>query len=443
MKTILIVDDDNSVRVSLKLLLKRNGYEVAAAATPAEAVSFVRGSRPDLVIMDMNYSRSTTGEEGLTLLRQIKVFHPDVPVILITAWGNIPLAVEGIRAGAFDFITKPWDNYTLLGRISTAISISGKKDDGTPSSFDRSAIIGRDPKLLSVLDTVERVAATNAPVLILGENGTGKELIAEAVHRNSTRKNGPLVKVNLGGLSQSLFESEMFGYRKGAFTGAVTDREGRFAAAEGGTIFLDEIGDLDINSQVKLLRVLQEHTYEPLGDTRTRRADVRVVCATNADLGAMLRKGTFREDLFYRINLITVTLPPLRERRDDIPLLVDHLLRKVAASAGREVPEVTPEAIELLKSQLWPGNIRQLANIVERTLLVTPGEVLDARDFQAQGLDPDRKVPVDPGRLKSREKTEIENALTEAAGNLTRAASLLGITRQTLYRRLAKYNIKY
>lgn len=438
---ILIVDDDNSVRVTLKLLLKRNGYEVAAAESPAEAIAFVRATRPDLVIMDMNYSRSTTGEEGITLLKQIKVFHPDVPVILITAWGNIPLAVEGMRAGAFDFITKPWDNLTLLGRITTALSLSGNKKIETQSSFDRSRIIGRDPALMSVLDTIERVAPTNAPVLILGENGTGKELIAEALHINSERRNRPMVKVNLGGISQTLFESEMFGYRKGAFTGAVTDREGRFAAAEGGTIFLDEIGDLDLNSQVKLLRVLQEHTYEPLGDTRPRRADVRVVCATNADLSTMLREGTFREDLFYRINLITVTLPPLRERRDDIPLLVDHLLRKACQSVNREVPEVTEEAMNLLKRQPWPGNIRQLSNIVERTLLVTLENRLDARHFQAQGLSPDEDLADMPGRLKSAEKTAIENALTESGGNLTRAAALLGITRQTLYRRLSKYGI--
>lgn len=249
------------------------------------------------------------------------------------------------------------------------------------------------------------------------------------------------MKVNLGGLPQSLFESEMFGYRKGAFTGAVADREGRFAKAEGGTIFLDEIGDLDVNSQVKLLRVLQEHTYEPLGDDRTRRSDVRVVCATNADLQKKIATGEFREDLFYRINLITVTLPPLRDRRDDIPLLATHLLRKGCASAGREIPEVTPAAMDLLRLQPWPGNIRQLSNIMERTLLVTPGNRLDRQDFIAQGLNPAPIATSDSGELGIAEKTAVESALTRAGGNLTRAAAMLGITRQSLYRRMAKLGI--
>ncbi len=439
---ILIIDDDISVRTSLRLLLKRNGYETHEAASPAEAIDYVRSTRPDLVLMDMNYSRSTTGEEGITLLKQVKVFHPDVPVILITAWGNIPLAVEGIRAGAFDFITKPWDNRLMLERIATAIALTRNAEVKSEKKFDRSGIIGKDPRLMSVLDTIERVAPTDAPVLILGENGTGKELIAEALHANSRRSAAPLVKVNLGGLSQTLFESEMFGYKRGAFTGAVTDREGRFAKAEGGTIFLDEIGDLDLNSQVKMLRVLQEHTYEPLGDTRTRRADVRVVCATNADLEAKIAAGEFREDLFYRINLITVTLPPLRERREDIPLLVSHLLRSACAKSGREMPEVTPEAIALLQAQSWPGNIRQLANMVERTLLVTAGNRLDTSDFIAQGLHPEAMGNKTVSALDSTEKTAISAALVQAGGNLTRAAALLGITRQTLYRRLAKHDIK-
>lgn len=440
---ILVIDDDRNIRVSLKLLLGRNGYEVVTASGRDEAVNIVRSMRPDLVIMDMNYSRSTTGEEGITLLKQVKVFHPDVPVILITAWGSIPLAVEGMRAGAFDFITKPWDTGVLLGRINAAIMLSSKEDNATGGRlFDRTNIIGRDPALLSVLDKIERVAATEAPVLILGENGTGKELIAEAIHNNSARKNGPLVKVNLGGVPQSLFESEMFGYRKGAFTGAVADREGRFAKASKGTIFLDEIGELDINSQVKLLRVLQEHTYEPLGDSRTLRADIRVVSATNADLPAMIAAGRFREDLFYRLNLITVTLPPLRERRDDIPLLVDYLLRRGCASGGREVPEVSEEAMELLKKQLWPGNIRQLANVVEGTLLVNPVMKLEAHHFIAQGLSPEVVLAGSPRLLKSAEITAIENAFAVSGGNLTRAAAILGITRQTLYRRMEKYDIK-
>ncbi|MDE5903904.1 sigma-54 dependent transcriptional regulator, partial [Duncaniella sp.] len=295
---ILIVDDDPAVRLSLKLLLSRNGFETVLAASPKEAMETVRTETPELVMLDMNFSRATTGEEGITLLRQIKIFQPDTPVILMTAWGSIPLAVEGIHAGAFDFITKPWDNSALLQRINVALELnSPKTDTSLPAGrFDRSFIIGRSPALMNVLDTVERIAATDAPVLIMGENGTGKELIAEAIHRNSRRKGKSMVKVNLGGIASSLFESEMFGHKKGAFTGAVADREGRFAMADGGTIFLDEIGELDLNCQVKLLRVLQEHTYEMLGDSRQRHTDVRVVCATNANLPAMVGEKTFRED---------------------------------------------------------------------------------------------------------------------------------------------------
>lgn len=437
---ILIVDDDNSIRLSLRLLLRRNGHETVEADSPAEAMNVVRGGMaPSLIILDMNFSRMTSGEEGLTLLRQIKLFLPDVPVILITAWGSIPLAVEGIRAGALDFITKPWDNASFIDHINSALSLNAPAE-AAPDSFDRSAIIGRDPALLNMLETVRRIAPTNAPVLITGENGTGKELVAEAIHRNSLRRGGPLVKVNLGGIATSLFESEMFGHKKGAFTGAVADHKGRFELAEGGTIFLDEIGDLDLNCQVKLLRVLQEHTFERLGDSQVIRADIRVVCATNADLPAMVADHRFREDLFYRINLITLHLPALRERRDDIPLLVDHIMSSSEAASARSCNRLTPEAIGYLKSLSWPGNIRQLRNAVERALLTSdPDQQIPLSVFEAQDLGP--AAADEGGRLVSGEREAVVRALSESGGNLSRAASILGITRQALYRRLEKFDI--
>ncbi|MDE5672511.1 MAG: sigma-54 dependent transcriptional regulator [Duncaniella sp.] len=446
---ILIVDDDAGIRLSLRLLLTRNGYEVVMASHPKPAPAGGASTKPPRRLPAMHVPRATSGDEGLILLRQMKVFHPDVPVILMTAWGSIPLAVEGIHSGAFDFITTPWDNASLLQRINVALelnttkSIDSESETGKPR-FDRSFIIGRSPALMNILNTIERIAATDAPVLIMGENGTGKELIAEAIHRNSLRHDGPMVKVNLGGISSSLFESEMFGHKKGAFTGAVADREGRFGMANGGTIFLDEIGELDFNCQVKLLRVLQEHTYEMLGDSHPRRTDVRVVCATNADLPAMVNDRTFREDLFYRINLITVTLPPLRERSEDIPLLVDYIVDRHCNISGRERPEITPAAMDYLSSLPYPGNIRELKNLVERTLLVSPATNLDARDFRAQytGLPISPTVrSTEPSTLESKERIAIENALAQSGGNLTRTAALLGISRQALYRRIEKYGI--
>lgn len=322
---ILIVDDDAVVRSSLTFLLKRAGYLPTAVGGPKEALQKVREEDCRLVLMDMNFTLTTTGEEGIHLLKQVKILRPDLPVILMTAWGSISLAVQGMQAGAFDFITKPWNNLVLLKAIRNALELYapvGKEEAATTQTqpcFDK--IIGKSPALLSLLDTVAHIAPTTASVLITGESGTGKELIAEAVHTHSRRAKEPFVKVNLGGLSQSLFESEMFGHKKGAFTDAYMDRTGRFEMADKGTIFLDEIGDLELSSQVKLLRVLQDQTFEVLGDSRPRKVDVRVVSATNRDLPAMVREHTFREDLFYRINLITVHLPALRERREDIPLL--------------------------------------------------------------------------------------------------------------------------
>lgn len=437
---ILIVDDDEVIRKSLAFLLKRTGYEVETCSAPDDAVRLVRNNPYQLILMDMNYGISTTGEEGIALLRKVKIFQPDTPVILITAWGSIDLAVEGIKAGAFDFITKPWNNRLLLQRIDTALSMSSKKQE--PSApFDSGGIIGRNSEMLALLDTVRRIAPTDAPVLLLGENGTGKEMIANAIHINSKRRSNPFVMVNLGGISQSLFESEMFGHVKGAFTGAVAARKGRFELADKGTIFLDEIGDLALPSQVKMLRVLQQHTFEVLGDSRPRKVDIRVVCATNADIPAMVGEGTFREDLFYRINLITLRVPPLRERADDIPLLVRHFMASAAAESGTPLKEIAPEAMEYLAKLQYPGNIRQLKNMIERAVLMG-GARLVVSDFSSQ---PGAEGEVDRqarGTLADTELSAIEQALERANGNHTAAARILGVTRQTLYRRMAKYGLK-
>lgn len=440
MEFILIVDDDPVVRRSLRMLLKRAGYTPDEAATPEEALAKVRACDYSLILMDMNYSRTTTGEEGLELLRKTRIFQPDTPVVLITAWGSIELAVEGIRSGAFDFITKPWNNLVLLQRIRTAIDLNRKEYAETTDGFDRCGIIGNNRRLNELLDTAARIAPTNAPVLILGENGTGKEMIANAIHANSLRRQKPFVMVNLGGISRSLFESEMFGHTKGAFTGAVNDRKGRFELADKGTIFLDEIGDLDPGSQVKLLRVLQQHTFEPLGESRPHKVDIRVICATNADLASMVRERSFREDLFYRINLITLNIPSLRERRDDIPLLVRHFTAAAAAAAGMPVPEIPADTMEFLTRLPYPGNIRQLKNMMERAVLIG-GARLDNTLFASDDcLNTDAETHP-TGNLNDTERSVVAEALAQAGGNLSQAARILGITRQSLYRRKEKYGL--
>lgn len=448
---ILVIDDDGAIRSSLSFLLKRVGHEVEAIASPKEAIEVVRRVAPELVLMDMNYSLSTSGEEGLTLLKQVKIFRPEVPVILITAWGSISLAVQGMQAGAFDFITKPWNNAALLNSINTALELS-RKETSSPAK-DRSEIdgkfrfdkiVGKSPALMEVLNTIARIVHTNASVLITGESGTGKELIAEAVHMNSGRMKEPFVKVNLGGISQSLFESEMFGHKKGAFTDASTDRVGRFDLADRGTIFLDEIGDLDISCQVKLLRVLQDQTFEVLGDSRPRKVDVRVVSATNCDLRGMVREHTFREDLFYRINLITVHLPSLRERREDIPLLARHFADIQTRMNGLPHVQFSSDAVEFLQRLPYPGNIRELKNLVERTMLVSGKAVLEARDFenQCQAHDDVRDTNIRPGMtLEEIEKQTILQTLDKYNNNLSQVALALGISRAALYRRLEKYGI--
>ena len=437
---ILIIDDDESIRLSLSLLLKKAGYECEVASDQDEALQKVRYSNYDLILMDMNYSRSTTGQEGIELLMKTKIFQPDTPIILMTAWGSIDLAVEGMKAGAYDFITKPWHNLVLLQRIETALKLNSQESEAIKTTFDRCGIIGNNRELNDLLTTVEKIAPTDAPVLILGENGSGKELIANAIHRNSKRKDNPFVMVNLGGISQSLFESEMFGHVKGAFTGAVVSRKGRFEMADKGSIFLDEIGDLDLGSQVKLLRVLQEHKFEPLGQSVTKKVDIRVISATNADIPKMVKDHSFREDLFYRINLITLRLPPLRERREDIPLLIRHFLKSSASNNGLVIPEISSEAVEFLCRLPYPGNIRELKNIIERAVL-TAGSQIEKSDFEYL-TSSSSPSPVTSGNLEEIEKTALQEAMNQSNGNYTQAARILGVTRQSLYRKLEKYGMK-
>ena len=453
---ILIIDDDISIRTSVSLMLKRAKYEVQAVSSPKEAMAVVRAVAPELILMDMNFSLTTSGDEGITLLKQVKIFRPEVPVILMTAWGSIQLAVKGMQAGAFDFITKPWHNAQLMQCIETAIALNNKQkkqeaskteEVEAPASeqeFDRSHIIGKSKALMEILETIKRISKTNASVLITGESGTGKELIAEAVHRNSSRGKNSFVKVNLGGISQSLFESEMFGHKKGAFTDASSDRIGRFELADKGTIFLDEIGELDLACQVKLLRVLQEQKFERLGESITREINIRVVSATNADLHKMVQERTFREDLFYRINLITIHLPALRERREDIPLLVQHFADLQCKQNGLPKVGFTPDAMEYLQRLPYPGNIRELKNLVERTMLVSGKEMLNAEDFKAQNpvtAEPATSVNLNGLTLDEMERQRILQALEQYDNNVSQAATALGLSRPALYRRMEKHNI--
>ena len=416
----------------------------------------IEDNEVDLVLQDMNFSRSTTGEEGLALVQSIREHSPTLAVILMTAWGSISLAVEGMRRGAHDFIAKPWDNDHLIRTVNTAIGLSGNDQQplltrkALDEAYDFNAIIGESPALLSVLSTIGRVSKTDASVLILGESGTGKELIADALHHNSRRKHESLVKVNLGGITPSLFESEMFGHVKGAFTDARQDRLGRFSTADGGTLFLDELGELDKSSQAKMLRVLQDQTFQMVGASQNSSVNVRIVSATNKDLEAMVAQESFREDLFYRLNLITIELPPLRKRVNDIPLLAQHHIQKVSNLYGLPNASLSTGALNWLKQQKWPGNIRQLCQTIERVLLMSGKSQLDIQDFAPSADNSSEKAQeagsgFEPGKttLDEMEKMMIEKSLQSFAGNISKVAEALGLSRAALYRRMEKHGINY
>jgi two-component system NtrC family response regulator len=449
---VLLVDDDPSVTASIAMLLKQNGFRVLLASCQDEAIKHLENHSISLVIQDMNFSRNTSGKEGMILLNQIKNGFPAIPVILMTAWGSIELAVDGIKQGAADFITKPWDNQQLLRIVNTCLELNQSKvwelntRQMLDEKYDFSGIVAEDPAMLAVLTTIGRVAATDAAVLILGESGTGKELIADAIHINSRRFKQQFVKVNLGGMNATLFESEMFGHVRGAFTDAKQDRKGRFELAHNGSIFLDEIGDLDPSSQVKLLRILQEQTYQAVGSSQTKKANVRVISATNCDLYEMVKDSSFREDLLYRINLITVVVPPLRNRRGDIAPLARLHLHKVSQLYNIDGISLDDSAISWLEQQTWPGNVRQLTQTVERAALMSNDPILSIHDFHTQNnaanveFD-ESSLPIGSLTLDEMEKLMVKKAIKAYNNNLSKVAEALGISRSALYRRIEKHDL--
>lgn len=446
-RTILIVDDDRAVCSSLQLLLKRSGYAAHSIYHARELEDALPRHRPDLVLLDMNFTIDTSGKQGLTALSLLQRLQPGIPVILMTGWATVQLAVEGMKRGARDFLAKPWDNASLLASIRTVFELDAAEEPVSAVVDD--LIVGRSAALQQLLQKARQIAKTDASVLITGESGTGKELLAETIHAHSRRHDQAFVKVNLGGISSSLFESEMFGHKKGAYTGAHADRVGRFQKADRGTIFLDEIGELDPASQVKLLRVLQEKTFEVLGSSAPLKVDVRVISATNRNLQAMIAEGQFREDLFYRINLIHLHIPPLRERRDDIPELVERFARNTCAAYQLEPVAIQPEAINWLQQQDFEGNIRELKNLIERSILLNIGrQELREADFREHHSSRPGKAAqalpeVGQMTLEAMEIEMIRKALEFHHYSIAQTARSLGITRSSLYRRLEKYQIPF
>jgi DNA-binding NtrC family response regulator len=441
MRTVLIVDDQAAVRDALALLLSIHDIRPLTAAMPEEGLALLARGHVDLVIADMNFSADTTsGEEGVALFRAVRARHPDLPVILLTGWTHLETAVQLVKAGAADYMAKPWDDAKLLAtvenllelsetaRVTAAARITRRRHrDVLERGHDLRGIVFASDEMLRVLELACQVARSDVSVLITGPNGAGKERIAEIVHANSAVRDQPLLTVNCGALPSELIEAELFGAEAGAYTGAHRAREGRFEAADGGTLFLDEIGNLPPAGQMKLLRVLESGEFERLGSTRTRKVQVRVISATNADLPALIRAGKFREDLFYRLNTIEIALPPLADRPDDILPLAEHFLGEAAA--------LSDEVREALLAHAWPGNVRELRNTIERArLLAGAGEIkvehlqLPAASAAARSLD-------DPPRV------EVERALQRAGGVVSRAARSLGLSRQALYRRMQRYGI--
>ncbi len=446
---VLIADDQSDVLEALRLLLKAEGFQLETASSPAGVLAAIEAREFDVALIDLNYARDTTsGEEGLNLLSRIQGIDPTLPVVVMTAWGSVEVAVEAMRRGARDFVQKPWDNARLLAIIRTQIELSQALRKGQRLEAENSLLRGEGmPKLIAesaamqnVLQVVSRVGPSDANVLILGENGTGKGVVSRALHAVSSRASRPMVVVNSGGVSEGVFESELFGHVRGAFTDAKTDRVGRFELADQGTLFLDEIANVPMSQQQKLLRVIETGEFERLGSSRTRRVDVRIISATNANLADEVAAGRFRQDLLFRLNTIEIRVPSLRDRREDLPLLAQHFLRQHAQRYRKRLTGFESGAMQILLEHPWPGNVRELDHAIERAVLMAPGPLIKATDL---GL---RSGSAAAGRLEDMSLEDVEcflikKAMTRFDGNVSQAAKALGLSRSALYRRLQRYGL--
>ncbi len=457
---ILIADDQSDVLEALRLLLKGEGVATLRAGSPVEVLKVLGRETVAMVLMDLNYSRDTTsGREGLDLIGAIRKLDADLPIVAMTAWGSIDLVVQAMRAGANDFIEKPWDNQRLLSVLRNQLALASARGQSAKlareneilRSGDKAEFIAESASMRHLLDQLERVAPTDANVLILGENGTGKGVIARRLHERSRRAAKTLVKVNMGGIPESVFEAEMFGHVRGAFTDAKSDRIGRFELADGGSLFLDEIANIPLAQQPKLLRVLEDGELERVGSSRTLTVDVRLISATNADLAGDIARGAFRKDLLFRLNTVELHLPPLRDRGEDIPLLAQAFLTRFARRYQRDGLRFSNSAEHALASYAWPGNVRELSHAIERAVLMTSTAVLDAAALNlsagsvatGRGSAPAAAAPL-PGSptVEQAEEHLVRQAIEQTGGNIQRAAALLGLSRPALYRRMQKYGIE-
>ncbi|MEL7121535.1 MAG: sigma-54 dependent transcriptional regulator [Bacteroidota bacterium] len=452
---ILIVDDEEDILLSLQLFLSQHFEQIDTENNPVHIPRRLRKAEYDLIILDMNFRKGdTSGKEGLRWLKKTLELKPEANVIMITAWADVHTAVEAVKLGAIDFIEKPWRNEKLLTTIQNIIKLSKSQQAvaqletkqrllNENSNLEADEMIGKSPAMDQVFKLIEKVSRTDANVLILGENGTGKELVARAIHSQSPRSNKTFVKVDLGAIPESLFESELFGHKKGAFTDAREDRMGRFELASGGTLFLDEIGNLSLPLQAKLLSALQNRMINRVGANDLIPINIRFVCATNMPLQEMVKENKFRQDLIYRINTVEINLPPLRERPTDIPLLVKHFLKIYRKKYQKLQLDIANTTIQQLQTYPWPGNIRELRHAVERAVILSDGNLLDTSDFILQPSNQDQlgDVQMDTYNLEDLERWAIRKALTKHAGNISKAADELGLTRATLYRRMEKYNL--